>query len=392
MIAVTTNYSRTCSFAPLKSRLDVSSVLTPVLPLGNTITGFILLGPEFRDRFTRVGIQSQKCDDQPMIPDVLDIECHHIPDDQLRYDEMFSMFIISSMPGNYQTCASLKNVRRVQASRDIEGRSRSPRHISGLMIEYHDHPTPNVLGQGVDQLDDAFEISLGEEILSLSIWLAPVGFSVECRDIEIGQAAAIHIETTHAREATWREADVRCDRIRAVVSPDPNQSAPSLVPELYPPFDQTQQLYFELQNHDGGEFPVLAEAYFRNQTIVGLLLVYSLGSKASIGDLDTTSRQVVIFEPRSRIIGLSITCQEFQLKEIEFHIESDQPASPKELRLSVESTEDLGSAYGTWQNVWCEDALTARRYEETRHLARDCVHEAPTGSKFVGIYAGSKIL
>ncbi|KAJ6135525.1 hypothetical protein N7512_000685 [Penicillium capsulatum] len=142
-----------------------------------------------------------------MIPDVLDIECHHIPDDQLRYDEMFSMFIISSMPGNYQTCASLKNVRRVQASRDIEGRSRSPRHISGLMIEYHDHPTPNVLGQGVDQLDDAFEISLGEEILSLSIWLAPVGFSVECRDIEIGQAAAIHIETTHARGVTFRSPD-----------------------------------------------------------------------------------------------------------------------------------------------------------------------------------------
>lgn len=54
-----------------------------------------------------------------MIPDVVNHECHQIPDDQLRYDEKFTHFIDSSKPGNYQTYASLKNVRKIQASMGI---------------------------------------------------------------------------------------------------------------------------------------------------------------------------------------------------------------------------------------------------------------------------------
>lgn len=40
--------------------------------------------------FKRVGIQSQECDEEPMIPDDMDHGCHQIPDCQLQHDEAFS--------------------------------------------------------------------------------------------------------------------------------------------------------------------------------------------------------------------------------------------------------------------------------------------------------------
>ncbi|KAJ6139656.1 hypothetical protein N7471_006142 [Penicillium samsonianum] len=146
--------------------------------------------------FERVGIQSQQFSKQPSIPDILDCECHQIPDDQLRKGS-----------DDYQTYASLKNVRKIQASTGIQGQSRSRSCISGLKLEYHTHPSPGIVGQWMHQLDDGFELSQNEDVQSLTTWLIPMEFSSESPGMEIGQVAAIHIETTSSRSVTFRSPD-----------------------------------------------------------------------------------------------------------------------------------------------------------------------------------------
>jgi hypothetical protein len=43
LIQVLTNYGRSATFAPLRSRLYASVELLPIFPPGNTITGFVAL-------------------------------------------------------------------------------------------------------------------------------------------------------------------------------------------------------------------------------------------------------------------------------------------------------------------------------------------------------------
>lgn len=337
---MSTNYGRTATFTPIRHRLNAAVDSIPISPPSNTITGLVAFEMEFIKQvqtaamqtqatltcFERVGIQSQQCGKQPNIPDILDRECHQTPDDQLQYDEKFSHFINSINPGNYQTYASLKNVRKIQACTGIQGRSRSRSRISGLKLEYYNHPSPGVVGQWMHQLDDGFELSQGEDVQSLTIRLAPTGLSLECRGMEIGQVAAIHIETTSSRSLTFRYPDfqsissqtlqhhqyqaysdekltaiswilnISSERVRAVISTNGSRrKALILVPEQVPPFDQVRKLYFERQNdHGGGETIITAEAYFKDQAIVGVVIVYTSGRTASTGELDTEARKQFI--------------------------------------------------------------------------------------------------
>lgn len=274
------------------------------------VTEHIQENPNF---FTGVGIQSQDCGEQLIIQDMPDPKCHQIPSDQLRYDGLFSHFINSSHPGNYQTFASLNNVRKIQASTGMRGRSRSPNGISGLKIEYYNHPTPNIVGQWMDELDDDFELSPDEEVQLVTIWITPMGFSSATPGLEVGQVAAIHIETTHSRSVTFRSPgfhtlpsrklqhqyqsssgekltalswvlNVDSDIIRAVISPNGSRKGQILVPQMDPPFDLVQKLYFETQNSNGDiETIVTARAYFLERAIVGLEFIYTSGSRARIG-------------------------------------------------------------------------------------------------------------
>lgn len=59
------------------------------------------------------------------------------------------------------------------------------------------------------QLDDRFELSQNEDVqsLTITIWFIPTGFSSESPGMEIGQVAAIHIETTSSRSVTFRSPD-----------------------------------------------------------------------------------------------------------------------------------------------------------------------------------------
>lgn len=45
----------------------------------------------------------------------------------------------------------------------------------------------------MNELDDGFGLSPDEEVQSLTVWLTSMGFSTECRGMEVGQLAAIYI-------------------------------------------------------------------------------------------------------------------------------------------------------------------------------------------------------
>ncbi|KAJ5952156.1 uncharacterized protein N7479_010569 [Penicillium vulpinum] len=416
---VSTNYGRTATFAHLRYRLNAAVEFIPISPPGNTITGLVAVEMVSPTRFKRIGIQSQECGKQPEIPDILDYECHQIPDDELRYDEKFSRFINSTNPGNYHTYASLKNIRRIQASTGIYGRSRSSNCISGLKFEYYNHPSPGIVGQWMHELNDGFELSEDEDIQSLTIWLVPTGFSTECQGIEVGQVAAIHIETTCSRSVTFRPPDFQsipsqtlqhhqyqgdfdekltaiswilnlsCERVRAVISRNTSRrTSQILVPEQETPFDQVRKLYFERQNDDGCRDTIItAEAYFKDRAIVGLVFIYASGHTASTGDLHTKTRQTVHFAPDAQIVRLSavVANTDHKLLEIEFEVGRNEQHRYEKLGLPANISHDLGhivSCY--WRETQCKDDASAEDYQ--RFSVSERVYKPPNGSRLVGIY------
>lgn len=55
------------------------------------------------------------------------------------------------------------------------------------MFQYYNHPSPGTVGQWVNELDeDGFELSLDEEVRSLTIWLTSMGFSRQTPGRELG--------------------------------------------------------------------------------------------------------------------------------------------------------------------------------------------------------------
>ena len=291
MCQVSTNYGRTATFASIHIRLNADIELIPISP-SNTITGFVAFEMRFIKQiqaaaeqahailacFERVGIQSQCCGEQPNIPDILDCESHQTPEDQLQYDEKFSHSTHSIGSDDYQTYASLKNVQKIQASTGVQGQSRSRSRISGMKLEYHNHPSPGIVGQWMHHLDDGFELSQDEDVQSLTIWLLPIGFSSQSPGMEIGQVAAVKIETTLSCSVTFRAPDFQSispqvlqhrqyqtdsdekltaiswilnlssERVQAVITTNGSRRNPLiLVPEEVPPFDQVRKLYFEIE-------------------------------------------------------------------------------------------------------------------------------------------------
>ncbi|KAI9045251.1 F-box protein [Aspergillus affinis] len=409
-LQISTNYGRVVIFAPLGSKFNAATGLMLTSPPGNTITGFVASESENQPNFIRVAVQSQKCAEQPVVPDTMDWECHQIPEDQLRYDEIFSHYIDSSNPGNYQTYASLKNVRKIQASVGIQGRSRSTNRISGLKLEYYDHPSPGIIGQWMDGLSGSFELSQDERVQSLTVWATPMGFSRECRRMEVGQVAAIQFETTCSRSVIFRSPDfhplpprklqhqyqidsdeemaaiswifnVHSDGVRAVLSTEGSRSDQLiLVPHHPPPFDQVQKLYFETHDEAGGRDTVAeVMAQFRDRAIIGLVFVYASGRKANIGEFNTGTCQTVHFVRNARIVGLSSIVTEPELREIGFEVELNEQSGYEHLTLAMNSPSDVADPVGyDWRDVWCKDGMSAESYQCS---ARDRVHKPPSESR-----------
>ncbi|KAI2904008.1 hypothetical protein CBS63078_5839 [Aspergillus niger] len=402
-LQVSTNYGRSVILAPLCYRLKASITPIPSLPLGHHITGFVAHQKTYGTQFIQLGIQSQLCDGPPTIPHIIDRECHRVPDNQIRYDEKFSHFINSTNPGNYQTYASLKGIRRIQASAGISGWSRPPNGICGLKLEYYNHPSPAIVGQWMNELKDGFDISPDEELQSVTVWITPLGFSAESPGLEVGQVAAIRFETTSARSVTFRSPHPhslpaagmlrneyqRCfDEDLTAMSWIFNESSDRVRAKSLPLFDQIRKLYFETRNDNTTpERIVTVEAYFRGRSIIGLLFVYTSGLMASTGDIDTDSRQAVHIARDGDIVGMSATVAGSELVEIDFEVECNTSPKCQRLGLAFEPpyTPETTVDYG-WRDVWCKDRAAVDC--TTRQRGSDQVYVAPSNSRLTGIYVG----
>ena len=352
----------------------------------------------------------------------MDHERHQVPDHQLQYDEKFAYFIDGARPDNYQTYASLINARKIQASTGINGRSRSAACISGLKIDYFDHPTPAVLGQWMEEVDEAFELSPGEKIQALTIWLTPVGFSSESRGLELGQVTAIHIETSHSRSVTFRSShnestphhekrlldqfqshsgeelvaiswilNPSYDRVRAVSSyTDVSRRAQIVVPELPPPFDQIQRLYFTTPSRDGyRETAIAIKAFFQNQAIVGIAFVYPSDRLVRVGESDAVLHQTIDLPQHSRVVGFSVAGAEREIRGLEFELESNGQSAPRRLNLPMSSSHDSAHTISVecdWRSVWCKDAMSAESHQPL--FAHDRIYAPPSKSRLVGVSVG----
>ncbi|TPR02659.1 Peroxidase, 2 family protein [Aspergillus niger] len=391
-LQVSTNYGRSVILAPLCYRLKASITPIPSLPLGHHITGFVAHQKTYGTQFIQLGIQSQLCDGPPTIPHIIDRECHRVPDNQIRYDEKFSHFINSTNPGNYQTYASLKGIRRIQASAGISGWSRPPNGICGLKLEYYNHPSPAIVGQWMNELKDGFDISPDEELQSVTVWITPLGFSAESPGLEVGQVAAIRFETTSARSVTFRSPHphslpaagmLRNEYQRCF---DEDLTAMSWI--FNESSDRVRALYFETRNDNTTpERIVTVEAYFRGRSIIGLLFVYTSGLMASTGDIDTDSRQAVHIARDGDIVGMSATVAGSELVEIDFEVECNTSPKCQRLGLAFEPpyTPETTVDYG-WRDVWCKDRAAVDC--TTRQRGSDQVYVAPSNSRLTGIYVG----
>ncbi|PKY08597.1 hypothetical protein P168DRAFT_323700 [Aspergillus campestris IBT 28561] len=427
---VSTNFGRMAAFAPLHTRSNAVTreILAP--PHGHTITGFTAVERKHHGGLTRVGIQSQPCGEQPPIPSISNHECHLAREDQLQYDVVFTFLIRSINPDNFQTYASLKNVRRIQASTGIEGRSRSTTHIAGLKLEYHGHPSPGIVGQWMSLLDDSFELSPGEDIQTLTTWLTPMDTSTEPPTMKFGQVVAIHIETTRSRSVMFRSPgfhslpprklrsqyrassgetltaiswiiNATLDSVRAVITANtPARRAQIPIPEPNAPFDQICKLDFErLPTPDSttnSRDPLAtAEAYYGHRAIIGLAFTYTSGSKASIGDqgldLDTVTRKAIHFAPHARIVGLFACIVETGLTELAFKVKLDQPAQSRYETLVLANTPPGVDpvAYGLG-DVWSED--DGAFVQQIRHpgFPQNKIFVGPAQTRLVGMYVGCR--
>ncbi|GLA15494.1 hypothetical protein AnigIFM62618_002035 [Aspergillus niger] len=411
-LEVSTNYGRTATFAPLFHRLNASVRTISGVPPRHTITGIVVQPAAYRKYFEQLRIHSQFCIALPAIPHNLDSECHRVPEDQIQYDLMLHH---NSSEKNdmkcYQTYASLKGVRTITASTGNTHYSRSRHWITGLKIEYYNHPSPNVVGQWIRPLHgEVLELDPGEEIKSITVWVGFDSFISQFPELSTGNIAAIWIDAgMHwARFSTpifrsgaviqsqyLRDADkeltaiswvvsAKSDRVRAVMSPYGSQRPRTLMPTLSPPYDRVRKLYFKRQGGSSrGRKIVKAEACIYGDEISGLRFTYQSRNQAAVGDTRSgMTRQVVEFSNTDIIMGLSVKTSGTALLEIQFEVERD--GTQRCLSLGIPNDQRSQCDRHLYWGDIPANVETASDISEQEPM--DKIYKPPKDSKLIGIY------
>lgn len=71
--------------------------------------------------------------------------------------------------GGCATSASLSYVRRIRLSASAAGRSRTSRHISGLVFEYHNSERDSIVGQWLEEID-SMDLGSGDFPIHVRVW------------------------------------------------------------------------------------------------------------------------------------------------------------------------------------------------------------------------------
>ncbi|GKZ95479.1 hypothetical protein AnigIFM59636_009486 [Aspergillus niger] len=411
-IQVSTNYGRTATFAPLFHRLNASVRTISGVPPRHTITGIVVQPAAYRKYFEQLRIHSQFCIALPASPHNLDRECHRVPEDQIQYDLMLHH---NSSEKNdmkcYQTYASLKGVRTITASTGNTHYSRSRHWITGLKIEYYNHPSPNVVGQWIRPLHgEVLELDPGEEIKSITVWVGFDSFISQFPELSTGNIAAIWIDAGmhRARFSTpifqsgaviqsqyLRDADkeltaiswvvsAESDRVRAVMSPYGSQRSRTLMPTLSPPYDRVRKLYFKRQDGSSrGRKIVKAEACIHGDEISGLRFTYQSRNQAAVGDTRSgMTRQVVEFSNTDIIMGLSVKTSGTALLKIQFEVERD--GTQRCLSLGIPNDQrSQCDRHLYWGDIPANVETAGDIFEQE---PIDKIYKPPKDSKLIGIY------
>ncbi|KAI2845638.1 hypothetical protein CBS11852_1982 [Aspergillus niger] len=411
-LEVSTNYGRTATFAPLFHRLNASVRTISGVPPRHTITGIVVQPAAYRKYFEQLRIHSQFCIALPASPHNLDRECHRVPEDQIQYDLMLHH---NSSEKNdmkcYQTYASLKGVRTITASTGNTHYSRSRHWITGLKIEYYNHPSPNVVGQWIRPLHgEVLELDPGEEIKSITVWVGFDSFISQFPELSTGNIAAIWIDAGmhRARFSTpifqsgaviqsqyLRDADkeltaiswvvsAESDRVRAVMSPYGSQRSRTLMPTLSPPYDRVRKLYFKRQDGSSrGRKIVKAEACIYGDEISGLRFTYQSRNQAAVGDTRSgMTRQVVEFSNTDIIMGLSVKTSGTALLKIQFEVERD--GTQRCLSLGIPNDQrSQCDRHLYWGDIPANVETAGDIFEQE---PIDKIYKPPKDSKLIGIY------
>lgn len=67
------------------------------------------------------------------------------------------------------TCAKLDCVRRIRLSVGGAGRSRSSRHVSGLLFEYYNSERNSIVGQWFEEIDSV-DLDNGDFVVHIRVW------------------------------------------------------------------------------------------------------------------------------------------------------------------------------------------------------------------------------
>ncbi|KAL4902684.1 hypothetical protein BDW74DRAFT_56524 [Aspergillus multicolor] len=205
-LQLTTNIGRTFTVAPFSSSLKIRIDSTQTVEPKHVVTDLVALQKEPRDPLTKLGVQYQPCSERLTEPVEDSIESLHVAlERHLESDKEFSRYIsYPRISNNYQTCATLRNVRKIEASIGIEGLCRTSNYISGLKFVY-DQGAPAIIRQWIGAHEQGvFKLSPDEAVSSLNVWIKPIAESTGYPGLRLGCAKAIRIATTGGRNVLFQ--------------------------------------------------------------------------------------------------------------------------------------------------------------------------------------------
>ncbi|OJJ07411.1 hypothetical protein ASPVEDRAFT_142746 [Aspergillus versicolor CBS 583.65] len=417
-----TNYGRTADFAPIQSRVTNRLHIMQKPASNHIITGLVVRRMPSKDPFIQVAVQSQPC----LASSVPSSQFAPLPEpeickESLQHDKRFSLFIRSRGAGNYQTHASLKGVRRIQASTGAEGRCRRSARISGLKLLYDNAPTA-IVGQWMVE-QECFDLAPDEGIAYLTVWILPVAGPPEWRPAQRGQVVALRFDTTKSRHITFTAPDSdtprsRClrqqfgngdgykltdiywvmnfwfERIRAI-GRGTFERASVLEPEQGDVAEQTQKLYFDRMEHRGSNDPVVtANGWLDQGKLLGLEFIYMSGVTARVGEMHTTfgNIQTVHFPRDCTYVGITTGIKDSYIRVLKFEFEASNqsplPTEYKTLGFGPPSSDEQKLPDCDWGQVGADEQGPRG---PSRPWNTERIYTPPNGTRLVGVFFNCQV-
>ncbi|PLB44841.1 hypothetical protein P170DRAFT_512974 [Aspergillus steynii IBT 23096] len=325
---------------------------------GTFITGLIAVRPPVGIQFASLGVLTQSLSGQVLPTSSPDSRMNHDLSPESAEGDNESSFMIKPVnafaPRKWvQSYASLKGVRRIQASIGLPGRSRSLYGISGLRVDYNDHRSSEIVGQWMHE-HEVFDLGENEKVVCLTVWRAIEPWPSPMRG-EKGHVMAVLIGTDHDRSKLFCSPWVcppfeQCLRFEIQVAPDEKFSSLAWMMDLTTDWLQpvkstenpTQSSKPEMSDEEshqdvpdacvqfrpnvngyGIDRVKEVSGFFEGDSIIALEFIYNAYPTHSVGNQNPSlQRNTMSIPPNSRIIGVSAKIHGVSLKDLEFHVES----------------------------------------------------------------------